>query len=129
MAARAAALEDRRAGPEGPRAPRCPLGRLAVPDPWFGYGAEPARVPLPAPSAADLALLDALMAEIKAVPDKGWQAVLALRLSWDPILDQPLRSWRAVGRALDIDHKTAAAWWWRGADAIIRRVRGQQQRR
>jgi hypothetical protein len=65
---------------------------------------------LPTPSARDVTLMDEALDWIRLVPNSTSRRLISLRSQFHPLTERTRHSWRACGKVLGIDHKTAESW-------------------
>ena len=73
----------------------------------------PSTIPtvrLPRPSARDVTLMDEALDWIRLIPNSTSRRLISLRSQYHPITERVEHSWRACGKAMGIDHKTAESW-------------------
>lgn len=79
---------------------------------------------MPRPTAKAIARMDEALGWLSLIDDDrmNWRRAICLRLVVHPISHRHRWAWRAVGRKLGVDHKTAQSWHERGVSAITKKI-------
>ncbi len=79
---------------------------------------------MPRPTAKAIARMDEALGWLALIDDDrmNWRRAICLRLVVHPISHRHRWAWRAVGRKLGVDHKTAQSWHERGVSAITKKI-------
>ncbi len=92
-----------------------------VRDAATGYGAAPARLRPPVPSAAAIDRMDVALAWISLIPEdkRVLRRVVGARSLISPMTGRHVYSWRRIGAAVGADHKAMQRWHAQGVDLIV----------
>jgi len=105
---------------KGLRPDRCrSLWPEIVVDPREAYGWEAERIRWPVPTAAEIALMDAVAPWPMLVRDAARRRIVQSRSLVHPITGRHFHSWRRLARILSVHHETVRSWHAQAIDEIV----------